>query len=64
MTVFKEFDGLEYLPGSFSEGVVMLIFKKGDGQDIRNWRLILLLNFDIKCFSKVLPASTRLWKTP
>ena len=54
LAVFNEFDSLTILPESFREGVVTLLFKKGEASDLRNWRPITLLNFDLKLFSKVL----------
>ena len=38
---------------SMREGVVVLIYKKGDKKDIRNWRPISLLNSDYKFFAKM-----------
>ena len=54
LTVFREFENFTVLPESFREGVVTLLFKKGEVEDIKNWRPITLLNFDFKLFSKIL----------
>ena len=54
VTVFNEFKNLDRLPDSFRVGIVSLLFKKGDRTDLRNWRPITLLNFDLKLFSKIL----------
>ena len=40
--------------GSFYKGIVSLIFKKGDPNDIDNWRQITLANIDYKIFAKIL----------
>lgn len=39
---------------SFYEGIITLIFKKGDEYDINNWRQLTLMNLDYKIFAKVL----------
>lgn len=41
---------------SMREGVITLIFKKGDRKDIKNWRPITLLNADYKLVAKVLAS--------
>ena len=35
-------------------GMITLLFKKGEREDIRNWRPITLLNVDYKIISKIL----------
>lgn len=60
LTVFQDFDDLDRLPDSFRVGIVTLLHKKDDRTDLKNWRPITLLNFDLKLFSKVL--STRMSK--
>lgn len=47
------------LPVSFREGVITLLYKKGDRKDLRNWRPITLLNTDYKLFAKVLALRLR-----
>lgn len=42
------------LPSSQKYGIITLIFKKGEREDIKNWRPISLLNVDFKLISKVL----------
>ena len=54
LTVFKDFDDLDRLPDSFRVGIVTLLHKKDDRTDLKNWRPITLLNFDLKLFSKIL----------
>lgn len=54
LLVFKEFGKQEILPESFRQGIITLIFKKNDKQDLKNWRPISLLNVDFKIFSKIL----------
>ena len=48
----------ENLPYSQYLAIIILIYKKGDRNDIKNWRPISLLNTDVKILSKVL--ATRL----
>lgn len=40
------------LPPSMKEAIITLLYKKGDAQDISNWRPISLLNVDYKILSK------------
>ncbi|XP_073780380.1 transposon TX1 uncharacterized 149 kDa protein [Danio rerio] len=54
LTVFNELQNFNKLPDSFRIGTVLLLFKKGDKTDLRNWRPITLLNCDCKLFSKIL----------
>ena len=42
------------LPDSLKESATKVIFKKGDRQNLKNWRPISLLNVDYKIFSKAL----------
>lgn len=41
------------MPGSLREGVITLIYKKGDKRDVRNWRPITLLNVDYKIVARL-----------
>ncbi|KAG5830188.1 hypothetical protein ANANG_G00307420 [Anguilla anguilla] len=59
LAVFREFDSFKKLPVSFREGVVTLIFKKGEVEDLKNWRPITLLNCDFKMYSKILTLRMR-----
>ena len=40
-------------------GMLTLLFKKGEREDIRNWRPITLLNVDYKIISKILAERLR-----
>jgi len=42
------------MSASQKEGAIVLLYKKGDAADIRNWRPISLLNNDYKILTKVL----------
>lgn len=41
------------MSGSMKEGIITLLYKK-DYRDIKNWRSIMLLNFDYKILAKQL----------
>ena len=49
----------EQLSASQSESVVRLLFKKGDRNDLRNWRPVSLLNADYKIAAKALANRLR-----
>ena len=61
LEVFNEIWDTGELPKSFEEGEIILLYKKGDPLDIRNYRPITLLNSDYKLFTKIL--ATRLNNT-
>ena len=42
------------MPDSMRQAVITCIYKKGDIEDITNWRPISLLNYDYKIFTKIL----------
>ena len=42
------------MPDSMRQAVITCIYKRGDMEDITNWRPISLLNYDYKFFSKVI----------
>lgn len=42
------------IPEYMSEATIQLLFKKGDKQDIKNWRPITLLNVEYKIFTKII----------
>ena len=44
----------KHLCESQYRGMITLLFKKGEREDIRNWRPITLLNVDYKIISKIL----------
>ncbi|KAI7813124.1 reverse transcriptase [Triplophysa rosa] len=52
--ILNDLDKLNTLPESFRTGVVTLLHKKDDKAELKNWRPITLLNFDMKLFSKLL----------
>jgi exonuclease III len=54
LTMFMESLRIGKLPSSLREGVISLLFKKGDRQDIKNWRPLTLLGVDVKILSKAL----------
>ncbi len=54
LQIFKESFNNKMLPYSQYLAVIVLLFKKGDREDLRNWRPISLLNTDTKILSKVL----------
>ena len=58
LALFKEMMDRGRVGEGFAQGVVVLIYKKGGREDIKNWRPITLLNSDYKLFSKIL--ATRL----
>ena len=41
-----------WLDESMREGDIILLYKKGDAQEVRNYRLITLLQTDYKIYSK------------
>nr|XP_014345151.1 PREDICTED: uncharacterized protein LOC106703887 [Latimeria chalumnae] len=49
-----------HLPNSFADSLLILIFKKGQRDDLANWRPIMLLNADYKILARIL--NTRLQK--
>lgn len=49
------------MPKSLREGVITLIYKKGDKRDIRNWRPITLLNVDYKIVARLI--ADRVWQS-
>ena len=57
--VFLEFQERKVMPHSFRVGAVSLLYKKGDREQLKNWRPISLLNFDLKVFTKVLTLRMR-----
>lgn len=54
LTMFMESLRIGKLPSSLREGVISLMFKKGDKQDLKNWRPLTLLGVDAKILSKAL----------
>jgi len=48
LVVFNDFDNSDLLPDSFRTGIVALLYKKGEKEDLQNWHPITLLNVDCK----------------
>ena len=42
------------MPRSMRQAVISCLYKKGDREDINNWHLISLLNYDNKIYTKIL----------
>ena len=49
----KEREDTKSLCFSQNRGIIILIYKDGDRDDIKNWRPITLLNIDYKHLAKV-----------
>jgi hypothetical protein len=60
LVLYREVETRKSLPESQKDATIILLYKKGDRKDIRNYRPISLLNVDLKIVTKVL--STRLGK--
>ena len=52
--LYKEISEVGRMPDSMRQAVITCIYKKGDIEDIINWRPISLLNYDYKIFTKIL----------
>ena len=52
--LIKEILDSEKLSHSQSKGILTLLYKKGEREDIKNWRPLTLLNVDYKIVSKLL----------
>ena len=50
----REISEVGRMPDSMRQAVITCIYKKGDIEDITNWRPISLLNYDYKIFTKIL----------
>uniref|UniRef100_A0AAX7UBY7 Reverse transcriptase domain-containing protein n=1 Tax=Astatotilapia calliptera TaxID=8154 RepID=A0AAX7UBY7_ASTCA len=50
----KDKHGKETMGKSFYEGVMCLLYKKGDREDINNYRQLTIMNVDYKIFSKII----------
>lgn len=56
LMVYNEIIAVGEMPPSFREGIITLIFKKNNREELKNWRPISLLNFDYKCLAKILTS--------
>ena len=56
LRVYNEMYEEGALQGSFREGEIAFLYKKGDARDMRNYRPITLLNCDYKILTKILAA--------
>ena len=56
LRVYNEMYEEGALQGSFREGEIAFLYKKGDARDMRNYRPITLLNCDYKILTKMLAA--------
>ena len=56
--VFNEARKTGALPPSLKQGLVSILYKKKDREDIRNYRPITLLNGDYKVFTRILTRRT------
>jgi hypothetical protein len=54
VSVVKDIFRNKRLCESQYRGIITFLFKKGEREDIRNWRPITLLNVDYKIISKIL----------
>ena len=52
--LYTEISEVGRMPDSMRQAVITCIYKKGDTEDITNWRPISLLNYDYKIFTKIL----------
>lgn len=63
MSLFDRFFSLEALPDSMSEAVVVLVLKPGkDPEDYSSYRLISLINVEVKILAKILANRLRSWR--
>lgn len=54
LVMFKESLNLGKLPPTLREGMVSVLYKKGDKSDLKNWRPLTLLGTDVKILSKAI----------
>ena len=52
--LYKEISEIGRMSDSMRQAVITFIYKKGEMEDITNWRPISLLNYDYKIFTKIL----------
>ena len=57
--LYQKFIENEDLPASFSNANINLLYKKGERQEIGNWRPISLLNVDYKILAKIISERMR-----
>ena len=51
---YNEARSSKSLPKGFNEGIVVILYKKGNRRDVRNYRPITLLNSDYKIMTRIL----------
>uniref|UniRef100_A0A3B5QY84 Reverse transcriptase domain-containing protein n=1 Tax=Xiphophorus maculatus TaxID=8083 RepID=A0A3B5QY84_XIPMA len=54
LQVYREALSEEKLPNSMNQGMISLLYKKGEKTDLKNWRPLTLLGVDVKIIAKVL----------
>ena len=52
--LYTEISEVGRMPDSMRQAVITCIYKKGDIEDITNWRPISFLNYDYKIFTRIL----------
>ena len=52
--LYKEISEIGRMPDGIRQALIICIYKKGDMEDITNWRPISLLNYYYKIFTKIL----------
>ena len=61
LNTFNEIATTGFMPRSWKEGRIILLYKKGDKKDILNYRPITLLNADYKLLCKILANRLNVW---
>ena len=56
--VYHEMSLHDVLPHEFTTGIIKLLYKKGNSEELKNWRPISLLNVDLKILTSII--ATRL----
>ena len=60
ITILNSWYNKAKIPSVYLEGIITLLYKKGDPRDIKNYRPISLLNSDYKIYTRIL--SNRLYR--
>ena len=61
LNTFNEIATTGFMPRSWKEGRIILLYKRGDKKDILNYRPITLLNADYKLLCKILANRLKVW---